>query len=81
MMLTIRFQKPNWVISRAVIGQKTGEVPTDLDDDEEEYDWLVNLNDELFERFDASVDQFKMVKNKEEEIWVRAMNLYLFTPM
>ncbi|KAJ9540468.1 hypothetical protein OSB04_026974 [Centaurea solstitialis] len=39
----------------------------DLDDDDEAYDWLVNFNDEVFERFDASVDEFKKVRDKEEE--------------
>lgn len=49
---------------------------SDLDDDDNEgYDWLVNINDELFERFDASVDEFKNIRNKEEETGVRVMNL------
>ncbi|KAI3705399.1 hypothetical protein L1987_75636 [Smallanthus sonchifolius] len=56
-------------------GKKQVKFPTDVDDDDEEYDWLVNLNDEFFERFDASVDEFKMMRNKEEETGVRAMNL------
>ncbi|KAI3809440.1 hypothetical protein L1987_25413 [Smallanthus sonchifolius] len=56
--------------------KKQVKFPTDVDDDDDdEYDWLVNLNDELFERFDTSVDKFKMVRNKEEETGVRAMNL------
>lgn len=46
----------------------------DLDDDDEAYDWLVNFNDELFERFDASVDEFKKIRNKEEETGVRVLN-------
>lgn len=47
----------------------------DLDDDDEAYDWLVNYNDELFERFDASLDEFKKIRNKEEETGVRVKNL------
>nr|XP_043632730.1 protein RRP6-like 2 [Erigeron canadensis] len=43
--------------------------------DDEAYDWLVNLNDDLFERFDTSVDEFKMIRDKEEESGVRVMNL------
>ncbi|KAG6642846.1 protein RRP6-like 2 isoform X1 [Carya illinoinensis] len=37
------------------------------DDMEDAYDWLVNVNDELFERFDLSVDEFNRHRNKEEE--------------
>ncbi|KAK1421100.1 hypothetical protein QVD17_23201 [Tagetes erecta] len=58
-------------------GKKQVTFPTNNldDDDDEAYDWLVNLNDELFERFDASVDEFKKIRNKEEETGVKAMNL------
>ncbi|KAL8210420.1 hypothetical protein R6Q57_004857 [Mikania cordata] len=58
-------------------GKKKVKFPTgDFDDDDDEgYDWLVNFNDELFERFDASVDEFKKIRNKEEETGVRVMNL------
>ncbi|KAJ0469979.1 putative ribonuclease D [Helianthus annuus] len=46
-----------------------------LDDDgDEAYDWLISFNDELFERFDASVDEFKRVRSKEEESGVRVMS-------
>ncbi|XP_057506695.1 protein RRP6-like 2 [Actinidia eriantha] len=45
--------------------------PEDLDD---AYDWLVNVNDEVFERFDESVDEFQKVRKKEEESGVRVMN-------
>lgn len=38
--------------------------PDDLDD---AYDWLVNVNDEVFERLDASVDDFQRIRKKEEE--------------
>lgn len=39
----------------------------DTDDMEDAYDWLVNVNDELFERFDLSADEFHRHRNKEEE--------------
>ncbi|KAF7801446.1 protein RRP6-like 2 isoform X1 [Senna tora] len=39
-------------------------MPMDIDD---AYDWLVNVNDEVFERFDVSADEFKMIRKKEEE--------------
>ncbi|XVF42600.1 hypothetical protein PTKIN_Ptkin01aG0377000 [Pterospermum kingtungense] len=35
--------------------------------DDEAYDWLVNINDEIFERFDVSVDEFQKIRKKEEE--------------
>ncbi|KAM1305908.1 hypothetical protein PS2_008402 [Malus domestica] len=38
--------------------------PQDLDD---AYDWLVNVNDEVLERFDSSVDEFKRVRKEAEE--------------
>ncbi|GMH28990.1 hypothetical protein Nepgr_030833 [Nepenthes gracilis] len=38
--------------------------PEDIDDG---YDWLVNVNDELFERFDSSVDEFSRIRKSEEE--------------
>ncbi|PSS01677.1 Protein RRP6-like [Actinidia chinensis var. chinensis] len=47
------------------------EFPEDLDD---AYDWLVNVNDEVFERFDASVDEFQRVRKKEEESGLGVMN-------
>ena len=37
--------------------------PTDVDIDEA-YDWLVNVNDEIFERFDASIDEFRRVREE-----------------
>lgn len=46
--------------------------PEDCDDG---YDWLVNVNDEVFERFDVSVDEFKRLRKKEEETGVRVMGL------
>ncbi|KAF9591239.1 hypothetical protein IFM89_003190 [Coptis chinensis] len=38
--------------------------PDDVDD---VYDWLVNINDEFFERFDVSADEFQKVRKMEEE--------------
>ncbi|KAF5799371.1 putative ribonuclease D [Helianthus annuus] len=62
--------------SSAEWGKKQVKFPTcdDLDDDDDVYDWLVGFNDELFERFDASVDEFRSLRNKEEETGVRVMN-------
>ncbi|KDP39663.1 hypothetical protein JCGZ_02683 [Jatropha curcas] len=40
--------------------------PGDLDIDDA-YDWLVNVNDEILERFDVSVDEFQSIRKKEEE--------------
>ncbi|XP_076881069.1 protein RRP6-like 2 [Bidens hawaiensis] len=39
------------------------------------YDWLVNFNDELFERFDASVDELMKLRNKEEVKGVGVKNV------
>lgn len=36
-------------------------------DTDEAYDWLVDVNDEIFERFDMSVDEFQRIRKKEEE--------------
>ncbi|OMO67884.1 hypothetical protein CCACVL1_20240 [Corchorus capsularis] len=35
--------------------------------DDEAYDWLVNINDEILERFDVSMDEFQRIRKKEEE--------------
>ncbi|MBA0816158.1 hypothetical protein Gohar_000851 [Gossypium harknessii] len=35
--------------------------------DDEAYDWLVDINDEILERFDVSVDEFQNIRKKEEE--------------
>jgi len=37
--------------------------PSDVDIDEA-YDWLVNVNDEIFERFDTSIDEFKRAREE-----------------
>lgn len=36
------------------------------DDPDDAYDWLVDLNDEVFERIDASMDEFQRIRKKEE---------------
>ncbi|KAJ6810603.1 protein RRP6-like 2 [Iris pallida] len=38
-------------------------LPADLD---ESYDWLVSLNDDLIERFNVSMDEFKSTREKQE---------------
>ena len=35
--------------------------------DDDAYDWLVNINDEILERFDVSIDEFQKIRKKEEE--------------
>ncbi|KAK4272349.1 hypothetical protein QN277_020917 [Acacia crassicarpa] len=40
------------------------DLPMDIDD---AYDWLVNVNDEVFERFDVSFDEFLKIRKEEEE--------------
>ncbi|PON53649.1 Ribonuclease D [Parasponia andersonii] len=37
------------------------------EDTDEAYDWLVDVNDEIFERFDMSVDEFQRIRKKDEE--------------
>ncbi|KAL9230839.1 hypothetical protein vseg_006135 [Gypsophila vaccaria] len=39
--------------------------PEDVEDDS--CDWLVNVNDEVMERFDVSVDEFSRLRKEEEE--------------
>lgn len=51
-------------------------LPDDKDvelDDDVALDWLVNVNDEILERFDVSLDDFKRLRKKEEESGVRTM--------
>lgn len=38
--------------------------PIDVDD---AYDWLVNVNDDVLERFDLSADEFRRVREEEEK--------------
>lgn len=44
------------------------------DDDDDAYDWLVNVNDEVFERFDFAIDEFEKVRESGEIVTVRAEN-------
>ncbi|KAK7317534.1 hypothetical protein RJT34_01859 [Clitoria ternatea] len=37
------------------------------DDTDDAYDWLVNVNDDILERFDASADEFCKVREEEEQ--------------
>lgn len=49
---------------------KVIEFPSDKDielDDDVAYDWLEDVNDELLERFDVSLDEFKLLRKKDEE--------------
>lgn len=50
--------------SSAGIWGKELPLPDDIDD---AYDWLVNINDDVFERFSESVDEFQRIRKKEEE--------------
>ncbi|KAL0346918.1 UNVERIFIED_CONTAM: protein RRP6-like 2 [Sesamum calycinum] len=52
----------------------SGSSHVELDDDVA-LDWLVNVNDEIFERIDVSLDEFKRLRNKEEESGVRMMKV------
>ncbi|KAK4483763.1 hypothetical protein RD792_010966 [Penstemon davidsonii] len=52
--------------------------PDDRDvelDDDVAVDWLMNVNDEIFERVDMSLDDFKRLRKKEEESGVRMMRV------
>ncbi|KAK1404600.1 3'-5' exonuclease domain-containing family protein [Heracleum sosnowskyi] len=44
------------------------------DDDDNAYDWLVNVNDEVFERFDFAIDEFENVRKSGEVVTLRAEN-------
>ncbi|KAL6507822.1 hypothetical protein OROGR_024017 [Orobanche gracilis] len=53
-------------------------LPDDKDvelDDDVALDWLVTVNDEIFERFDVSLDDFKRLRKEEEESRVRTMRV------
>lgn len=45
------------------------------DDLEDAYDWLVSVNDEVLERFDASADEFRRVRKEEEESGKKIMEV------
>lgn len=44
-------------------------------DDDVANDWLENVNDIIFEKFDVSLDEFKRLRKKEEESGVRKMRV------
>ncbi|WCJ43580.1 Polynucleotidyl transferase ribonuclease H fold protein with HRDC domain [Euphorbia peplus] len=47
--------------------------PGDVDADES-YDWLVNMNDEILERLQVSLDEFQSVRKMEEETGMGSEN-------
>jgi exosome complex exonuclease RRP6 len=60
--------------SAQVWGKQMTVPEADDDDDDEVYDWLVNVNDEVFERFDSSYDEFQKLRKEEEISGVRVMS-------
>ncbi|XP_078430859.1 protein RRP6-like 2 isoform X2 [Wolffia australiana] len=50
--------------SQIVNGSSPASLPDDLDD---AHDWVVNLNDEILERFSASMDEFRSLRAGEEQ--------------
>ncbi|CAA0821447.1 Polynucleotidyl transferase- ribonuclease H fold protein with HRDC domain [Striga hermonthica] len=53
-------------------------LPVDKDvelDDDVALDWLVNVNDEIFERFDVTLDDFRRVLNEEEKSGVKTVRV------
>lgn len=55
-------------------GARASAAPPGELDDVSAYDWLVNINDEALERFDASVDEFQSMRRMEEESGKRVMD-------
>ncbi|CAL1382429.1 unnamed protein product [Linum trigynum] len=54
--------------SSGAVTKEEIEFPGDADIDcEEASDWLVNVNDEIFERFDSSADEFEVLRKSQEE--------------
>ena len=51
------------IVSSQILTGNVQEQPADLDD---AHDWVVLLNDELLERFNASMDEFSISRTKEE---------------
>lgn len=49
------------------IGSSWGKEMAYSKDYEEAYEWLVNVNDEVLERLDASFDEFQRLRNQEDE--------------
>ncbi|KAL6005173.1 hypothetical protein ACLOJK_005735 [Asimina triloba] len=41
-------------------------------DQDDAYDWLVNLNEDIFERIDVSLDEFQRARKQEERLGVAA---------
>ncbi|KAF7852260.1 hypothetical protein BT93_L5398 [Corymbia citriodora subsp. variegata] len=58
--------------SAAAASGKDAAFPEELED---AYDWLVNVNDEVLEQFDASADEFRRVRKEEEESGKRIMEV------
>ncbi|XP_024031414.1 protein RRP6-like 2 [Morus notabilis] len=57
--------------SSARIWGKERAFPEDIDD---AYEWLVDVNDDIFERFDMAMDEFQKLRKKEEETGGRLTN-------
>ncbi|GKV48109.1 hypothetical protein SLEP1_g54944 [Rubroshorea leprosula] len=54
--------------SGRIWGNKQIAFPENVDvDGDDAYDWLVNVNDELLERFDVSIDEYQRIRKKEKE--------------
>ncbi|XP_016500633.2 protein RRP6-like 2 [Nicotiana tabacum] len=47
--------------------------PGEDPDEEETGDWLVNINDDVFEKLASSLDNFRLLREKEEESGVKNM--------
>ncbi|KAJ3702430.1 hypothetical protein LUZ61_006135 [Rhynchospora tenuis] len=54
--------------SRVVWRDQRSRAGFPANDQDDALDWVVNVNDELLERFGASMDEFKAGRTKEEEI-------------
>ncbi|KAJ1687376.1 hypothetical protein LUZ63_018766 [Rhynchospora breviuscula] len=54
--------------SRLVCRDQRSRAAFPANDQDDALDWVVNVNDELLERFGASMDEFKAGRKKEEEI-------------
>lgn len=57
--------------SSQLFGKQLG---LDDDDDDDAYDWLVNVNDEVFERLDSAIDEFETLRKSGKAVNVRAEN-------
>ncbi|XP_038724908.1 protein RRP6-like 2 isoform X2 [Tripterygium wilfordii] len=54
--------------SSAHVWGKNMSLPNDGIDEDAPYDWLVDVNDAIFERIDVSMDEFQNIRRREEEI-------------